>query len=104
MHKIMEAKDPAIQKRVRVEGFRDREWRQIAPEVMYKGVKAKFSSNEGLKQQLLATGTKYLVEASHKDSYWGIGIGLHDQKINHKTKWGENQLGKILMRVRDELR
>ena len=71
---------------------------------MYRGVKAKFVSNDVLKEQLLATGTKYLVEASHKDPFWGIGIGLHDPKINHRTKLGENHLEKILMRVRDELR
>ena len=57
------------------------------------GVKAKFSKNPILKAKLLATGDAELIEGNWwNDTYWGVCKGV-----------GKNKLGKILMRVRDEL-
>lgn len=51
----------------------------------------KFCRNENLRKKLLETGDKYLEETNHwKDSMWGVDI----------KKGGQNNLGKILMKIR----
>ena len=63
---------------------------------MRKVVHAKFTQNENLSARLLATGDMPLVEGnSWGDTFWGVDV---------RTGKGENQLGKILMEVRGELR
>jgi len=53
----------------------------------------------------LATGNKTLVEASPLDKVWGIGLAVEDSRVHDPKQWqGLNLLGKVLMRVRDELR
>lgn len=70
------------------------DWEDIKDEVMYQCVKDKFTRNLDLKQRLLDTGYKELVEGNTwNDTYWGVCRGK-----------GKNVLGKILMKVRDELR
>ena len=55
---------------------------------------AKFTQNEELKEKLLATENEELVEGNTwHDTYWGV--------CNRR---GKNKLGKILMRIREELR
>lgn len=70
------------------------DWDTYRLEAMRKAIEAKFSQNEELKDKLLATGTRNLVEASPTDTFWGIG----------KSKKGQNMLGKLLMELRDKLR
>lgn len=70
------------------------DWETVKDQVMYDVVYAKFTGNDRLKKKLLDTGDAYLVEGNWwKDRYWGVYRGV-----------GENRLGEILMRVRDELR
>ncbi len=70
------------------------DWEEIKDTVMYEVVKDKFTRNARLKEMLLATGDEYLEEGNrHGDRYWGTVSGE-----------GRNQLGKTLMRVRQELR
>ena len=70
------------------------DWEDIKDEVMYQCVKDKFNRNEDLKQRLLDTGNEELVESNTwNDTYWGVCRGR-----------GKNMLGKILMKVREELR
>jgi ribA/ribD-fused uncharacterized protein len=61
---------------------------------MMTAIRAKFTQHGTLKETLLATGTKEIVEDSPRDDYWGIG----------KNGDGTNHLGKLLMQLRDELR
>lgn len=56
-----------------------------------------------LAKKLLETGERELVEASPYDRVWGIGYGAADAEDSREF-WGENLLGKALMRVRDRLR
>ena len=70
------------------------DWENIKDDVMYKVVKSKFSQNEDLKLRLLDTKDEKLIEGNDwNDTYWGVCNGK-----------GRNMLGKILMKVRDELR
>ena len=70
------------------------DWNEIRLEIMYRGVAAKFSTSAWLRQELLRTADAVLMEHSPTDLFWGIG----------KQGDGANHLGRILMRVRDELR
>ena len=73
-----------------------RDWEQVKDRIMEEIVRAKSSQNEELKEQLLATGDAQLVEGNRwNDRYWGVDI---------RSGVGENHLGKILMKVRSELR
>lgn len=58
---------------------------------------------EGLRGRLLGTGGRELVEASPRDRIWGIGF-VAEGAEGRRGEWGENLLGKALMRVRERLR
>lgn len=70
----------------------DPKWDERKNNVMRKGVFRKFMTNEKLKQLLLSTNNKTLIEDSPYDSYWGI------KTVNGIE--GKNMLGKILEEVR----
>lgn len=73
-----------------------KDWEQVKDRIMEEIVRAKFSQNEELKEQFLATGDAQLVEGNRwNDRYLGVDI---------RSGVGENHLGKILMKVRSELR
>lgn len=64
----------------------------LALEIMYQGVKAKFDQNYLLRKKLVATGDAELIEGNTwNDTFWGVCNGR-----------GKNNLGKILMRIREE--
>ena len=69
------------------------DWDLVKEEVMLNGLRAKFK-NPALKDILLHTGKKALVENSPYDKYWGIGA-------NGK---GKNRLGVLLMQLRTEIK
>lgn len=69
------------------------DWDSTKRVVMFELVWQKFSKNVDLKAALLATGLRELQEGNWwGDTYWGT--------VNGK---GDNHLGKILMRVREDL-
>ena len=70
------------------------DWEEVKVNIMYECCKAKFSTNDHLRKLLLSTGDAYLSEHTKNDSYWGDG----------GDDTGLNQLGKVLMKVRDELK
>ena len=80
-------------------------WFKNSKHIVKRGVKAKFQQNPDILQELLDTGEALLCECSRQDKIWGIGINLRDSSWHDINKWnGNNQLGVILMEVRDELR
>jgi ribA/ribD-fused uncharacterized protein len=65
----------------------------------------KFSQNESLKNLLLETENKTLVEASPYDKIWGVGLREENPLILDEKNWnGLNLLGKSLMKVREVLK
>lgn len=78
------------------------DWEQVKDQIMYEVVKAKFEQNDNLRTKLLATGDAILIEGNHwHDNYWGV---CTCKKCRSKTYINSNNLGRILMRVRKELR
>lgn len=72
------------------------DWEQVKLEIMEQIVRAKFTQNGDLKQLLLDTGELVLEEGNTwHDTFWGVDAA---------TREGCNHLGKILMKVREELR
>lgn len=87
-----------------VAGFDPDVWAAHARSIVYRGSMAKYQQNADLREHLLATGTRILVEASATDRVWGIGLRATDPRAKHRNTWrGTNWLGEILTQVRDEL-
>ena len=106
LHKIMQAYDPMEQKKLgrRVQGYEDAVWKACCYDVVVRGNVAKFFQNEKLHDFLISTGDKVLVEASPKDSVWGIGLDENSPDAINPQRWqGTNLLGFALMEVRDIL-
>lgn len=73
---------------------REKEWNDIKEDLMYKICYAKFSYATKLRDQLIDTGDAELINETKWDNkFWGTTNGI-----------GENKLGKILMRIREELK
>lgn len=70
-----------------------KDWEQVKEDVMYSGIKAKFTQSLELTSLLLNTKDEELVEDSPYDYYWGVG----------RSKTGQNRLGVLLMRLRNEI-
>lgn len=69
------------------------DWDEVKLETMEEIVRIKFEMNPDLAQLLVDTGDMKLVEGNWwHDTYWGVCNGR-----------GHNHLGKILMKVREEL-
>ena len=84
-------------------------WLGKRTQVMYGICLAKFMGDQAAQRALLETGHQYLVEASPYDADWGIGCSLTTQQLikglqQRRTDWGKNQLGRVLMAVRNALR
>ena len=71
---------------------------------MLEILRCKFNQNADLKQDLINTGDKKLVE-SGRSAYYAAGQSLMDRKILDSTKYtGKNKLGEFLQTVRQELK
>ena len=67
---------------------------------MEEALCAKYEQNPHLKDVLLSTGSKQLVEAG-PDTFWGAGITMKDIKDTPEANWpGRNELGQLLMKLR----
>ena len=70
------------------------DWEEVKQDVMFDAVYYKFKQNKDILQKLLDTGNARIVEATVKESYWGCG----------PNNDGQNNYGKILIKVREKLR
>lgn len=103
---IMETKNPREQKAIgrTVKGFIASVWNARAKFIVKRGNHAKFTQNPELLEALLATAPTILVEASPRDSIWGIGIDEEKARKTPPEKWpGTNWLGEVLTELREEL-
>ena len=88
----------------RVHGFESDHWNQHRLDIVRRGSVAKFGSDEQMRNYLLSTGERVLVEASPDDPIWGIGLAKGDPSAERPSQWqGQNLLGFALMQARAEL-
>lgn len=89
----------------KVSNFKDETWDKVKYTIILKGNYHKFSQNNDLRNFLLNTKNKVLVEASPYDKVWGIKMKYNNENIENPFFWqGENLLGFALMEVRDEIK
>ena len=103
---ILATEDAAQIKKLgrQVSGYNENYWNGIRQIVVYKGLRAKFTQNQELKERLKDTGDALLVECAVKDKIWGVGLSMKDPDRFERETWrGENLLGYTLMMVREEL-
>ena len=103
---IMESNDPSKIKSFgrKIKNYDDNIWNSTRYNVMYDALKFKFSHNNNLKHILLSTGNKIIVEAAARDKIWGAGMTAQQIINNNYNLKGQNLLGQLLMRVRDEMK
>lgn len=107
IEKILAAKSPAEAKKLgrKVRNFDPKIWGENCFDIVCEGNYHKFSQHEDLKEFLLNTKDRVLVEASPIDNIWGIGMAQdHDHAENPRLWKGSNLLGFALMEVRNRLK
>ena len=71
-----------------------KDWEKVKEDVMMTALRAKFTQHQKLKELLLSTQNKTIIEHTKKDSYWADG----------GDGTGKNRLGVLLMALREELK
>ena len=84
-------------------GFDEAIWERHREEIVTEGTRLKYRSSDKLRQVLLGTADRSLIEANPADRIWGIGFDASSAMAN-KRNWGQNLMGKALEKVREELR
>jgi ribA/ribD-fused uncharacterized protein len=104
---ILDTEHPSDARKIgrSVRAFNEVVWRQQRIDIVVRGNLAKFSQHESLREFLLSSGERVLVEASPSDLIWGSGLAASDPKAEQPLAWpGSNLLGFALMRVRELMR
>ena len=87
-----------------VKNFSEKAWLTARSDIVVRGNEAKFGQHAELKDLLLNTGDRVLVEASPYDRVWGIGMAATEAHAENPREWkGLNLLGFALMEVRHRL-
>lgn len=105
--KIMNSNIPYEQKKYGriVKNFNEKKWNKFKRNIVISGNYLKFSQNPELKEMLMLTKKRKIVECSPTDKIWGIGLDLNNKKIFKSKNWkGTNLLGQCLTKVRKMLR
>lgn len=105
--RILAASHPSQAKAMgrQVRGFDQAAWQAHRFDIVVAASVAKFGQHQDLREFLLATGNRVLVEASPRDRIWGIGLGAANERAEDPRQWrGLNLLGFALMRARAALR
>lgn len=104
--RILAAATPAEAKSLGrlVTGFDEAVWVAHRFELVVTGNVAKFGQDPALRDFLLGTANRVLVEASPRDRIWGIGLGAANERATDPQQWrGLNLLGFALMEARVQL-
>ena len=103
---ILNSRNPAEAKKLgrKVAGFEQERWEKCRYQIVVDGCYAKFTQNREMKEYLIQTKNRVLVEASPVDLIWGIGLAADHKDVDNPNKWrGPNLLGFALMEVRSRL-
>ena len=104
--KILEAKSPGAAKALgrTVLNFDQLLWEKHRFEIVVQASVLKFSSDTRLRDYLVGTGSRVLVEASPTDQIWGIGLDAESAENKDPSQWnGRNLLGFALMEARERI-
>jgi ribA/ribD-fused uncharacterized protein len=104
--RILESRTPGEAKKLgrQIAGFDEAVWLRERFQVVVAANMAKFTQNAELREFLLQTGDRVLVEASPVDRIWGIGLAADHEDAARPARWpGLNLLGFALMEVRARL-
>ncbi len=71
-----------------------KDWNEVKISTMEDIIRAKIAQHPFVRQKLLETGNREIIENSHKDWFWGRGADFK----------GHNELGKVWMKLREELK
>jgi hypothetical protein len=103
MGRVMKATNPGTQKSIG-ERLKDTpDWLSARVAIMKKVCMAKYTQNTSLREFLLSTGTSYIAEDNPNDGFWGIKMSRHSPRSKNRKNFKENNLGLILMEIRDTL-
>jgi ribA/ribD-fused uncharacterized protein len=103
---ILATEDPERQKALgrQVKNFNKAVWEARARDIVFTANRLKFTQDARLWRKLKQTAGKRLVEASAKDTVWGIGLAADDPRALEEKTWrGTNWLGDALTKLRDTL-
>lgn len=70
------------------------DWKKIRTTVMTRAIYTKCRAHQEVAEALLSTEDKHLADNAYGDYFWGVG----------RDGRGQNEYGKVLLRVRDKLR
>ena len=101
--KIMEETDPVTIKQLgkNVTNFKTSVWNMAKSDIAEEGLGYKFDQNPDMKEYLLEQRGKVIGEMT-RDKSWGSGLNLYHRDATKHRDWpGQNLLGKLLMKVRD---
>jgi len=102
--RILQVKHPNEAKQLgrKVRNYDEQVWQENRFDIVVQANFAKFSQHHKLKEFLLSTRDRILVEASPVDKIWGIGMAQDHPHIQDPSQWqGLNLLGFALMHVRE---
>ncbi len=91
---ILKSKSPYLAKLI-VQANKDKQlsdWNSIKRAIMKDILREKLKQHKEIREVLLKTGQKEIVENSREDYFWGVG----------KDGTGKNELGKIWIELRKE--
>lgn len=93
--KIREAPSPLMAYQIgrSSNGVRE-DWSDIKLDVMQELLKEKVLQHEEVRKALIETSNEEIIEENPNDDFWGNG----------KDGTGENQMGKLLIKVRNDLK
>jgi ribA/ribD-fused uncharacterized protein len=103
---VLKSRTPGEAKKLgrQIAGFDEGTWLRERFQVVVAANLEKFAQNVALRDFLVQTGERVLVEASPVDSIWGIGLAADHADAARPDQWpGLNLLGFALMEVRARL-
>ncbi|WP_236725133.1 NADAR family protein [Amycolatopsis orientalis] len=104
--RILRARHPREAKALgrEVRGFEQSRWEDERYGIVLDGTVAKFGQHPELRDFLLGTKNRVLVEASPLDTIWGIGLAADHPRVENAEHWrGLNLLGFALGEARTKL-
>ena len=87
----------------KIAGYGDDEWKKMEAKFMKRGLALKFQQHPKLLAALKGTGGSVIANCNSYDRDWATGTKLTEARTRDVKNWpGQNKLGILLMKIRDE--